>query len=106
MGDDFDKLTTTVVTIISALIGVAILAVIVSKNSNTAGVLQAGGSALGTLITTAVSPVSGAGSSLGSLFNAFGSTSVVPSLGVTSATGSTTPVTSTSLGITGPFSGG
>lgn len=54
-----------VVVILTAIIGVAILSVIVSKNSNTAGVLQAGQSAFSGALGTALSPVSG--SSLSSL---------------------------------------
>lgn len=54
-----DNLVTGIVTIILGIIGVASLAVIFSKNANTAGVIQAGGSALGNDIAVAVSPVSG-----------------------------------------------
>ena len=50
-----------VVTVITAIIGIAIVAVLVSKNAQTAGVLQAGGSALSGIINAAVSPVSGGG---------------------------------------------
>jgi hypothetical protein len=48
-----------IVTILSAVIGVAILSVLVSKKSNTAGVLQAGGAAFSTILGTAISPVTG-----------------------------------------------
>lgn len=47
-----------IASIAAAIIGLAIISVIVSKNANTSGVLQAGGSALGGLIQAAVSPVS------------------------------------------------
>lgn len=53
-----DKLTTTLVTILVGIIGVAIVAVIVSKQSQTAGVLQAGGSAFSSILKAALSPVS------------------------------------------------
>lgn len=50
--------------IIASIIGLAIIAVIVSKNANTSSVINAGGSALGNVISAAVSPVAG-GSSTG-----------------------------------------
>lgn len=46
-----------------AVIGLAIVSVIVSKNAQTPQVLQAGGSALASLINAAVSPVTQGGSS-------------------------------------------
>ena len=49
-----------VVTIVLAIIGLAIIAVIVSKKANTAAVLQAGASGLANNIAVAASPVSGA----------------------------------------------
>ena len=52
------------VTIATAIIGVAIISVLVSRNANTAGVVQAAGSALATDIGAAVSPVTGGTSSL------------------------------------------
>lgn len=45
--------------IVAALIGLAIVAVIVSKNANTSSVVSAGGTALSSVIQAAVSPVSG-----------------------------------------------
>ncbi len=48
-----------VVTIAVAIIGVATLSVIVSKNSNTAGVLQAAGQSFSSALGTAVSPITG-----------------------------------------------
>jgi hypothetical protein len=59
-----DSLITSVVTVATAIVGVAIIAVLVSKNANTAGVLTAGGSAFSQALGTAISPVTG--SSLGS----------------------------------------
>lgn len=47
------------VTIATAITGVAILAVLVSKNANTAAVIQSGGSAFSNALDVAVSPVTG-----------------------------------------------
>ena len=52
-------LTEAVVTIATAIVGVAILSVLVSKKSNTAAVIQAAGSAFGNALGVAVSPVTG-----------------------------------------------
>jgi hypothetical protein len=46
-----------IVTIVSLIIGVAIVAVLVSKNADTGNVLTAGGNALTTIIGAAVGPV-------------------------------------------------
>jgi hypothetical protein len=51
------------VTVLTAIVGVAIIAVIVSKNAQTPQVLQAGGSAFAAALGAATSPVTG--SSLG-----------------------------------------
>lgn len=53
------QLTEALVTIGVAIVGVAILAVIVSRNSNTTGVLQAMGTAFSSALGVAVSPVTG-----------------------------------------------
>lgn len=50
----------SIVTIGTAIIGVAILAVLVSKKSNTAGVIQSAASGFSNALGTAVSPVTGA----------------------------------------------
>lgn len=55
------------VTIAVAITGVATLAVLVSRNANTAGVLKAGGSAFAEALRAATGPVSGGGAS----FNGF-----------------------------------
>ena len=60
-----EQLITSVVTVLTAIIGVAIIATLVSKNANTAGVITAGGNAFSQSLGTALSPVTG-GSSLGS----------------------------------------
>ena len=46
-----------VVAIVAGIIGLAIVAVVVSKNANTGTVLTSGGTALSSIITAAVSPV-------------------------------------------------
>lgn len=60
-----EQLITSVVTVLTAIVGVAIIAVLVSKNANTSGVIQAGGSAFSSALGTALSPVTG-GSGFGS----------------------------------------
>jgi lipoprotein signal peptidase len=55
-----NNITEMLVTIAMGIIGVAILAVIVSKNSNTAGVIQASASGFGNTLDVAISPVTGA----------------------------------------------
>ncbi len=54
-----DQLITSVVTVLTAIVGVAIIAVLVSKNANTVGVIQAGGGAFSQSLSTALSPVTG-----------------------------------------------
>ncbi|MEB2538393.1 MULTISPECIES: hypothetical protein [Bacillati] len=49
-----------IVTIAVAIVGVAILAVLVSQKSNTAGVLAAAGSAFANSLSAATGPVTGA----------------------------------------------
>ena len=49
-----------IMTIILAAVGVAALSVFVSKNSNTAAVIQASASGYGNILDVAVSPVTGA----------------------------------------------
>lgn len=55
------------VTIAGLVIGLGMVSVLVSKNANTAGVIQAGASGLGNTMGVAMSPVTGAniGFSLG-----------------------------------------
>lgn len=55
-----NSITETVVTIATAIVGVALLALIVSRKSNTAGVIQAAGSAFSNALGVATSPVTGA----------------------------------------------
>jgi lipoprotein signal peptidase len=75
------NLTEMLLTIGMGVIGVAFLALIVSKNSNTAGVIQASASGFGNTLDVAISPVTGAtvapnlaypgGSGIGSITGGF-----------------------------------
>ena len=71
-----NQLVNGVIVILTAIIGVAILSVILSKNSNTTAVLQAGSSAFSGALGTALSPVTGNNTSsfnsLNTCFNGFG----------------------------------
>lgn len=66
-----DRAVGAIVAILTGVVGITILAVIVSNQSNTANVLTAGGNALSSVLKAAVSPVSG-GSSLGNLSGSLG----------------------------------
>lgn len=57
-----NKLTESVVTIAVAIIGLATLAVLVSRNANTSGVIKAAGNAFSGSLGVAISPVTGGGS--------------------------------------------
>lgn len=54
-------ITEAIVTIATAIVGIAILAVLVSQRSNTANVIGAAGNAFSRSIGAAVSPVTGGG---------------------------------------------
>ena len=56
-----DQFLTSVVTVLTAIIGVAILAVLVSPSSQTANVLKAGGNAFSGILGAALSPTTGTG---------------------------------------------
>jgi hypothetical protein len=56
-----DSLITAVVTVLMAIVGVAIIAVLVSKNANTTGVISAGAAGFSQSLGTALSPVVGGG---------------------------------------------
>jgi len=62
-----DQLITSVVTVLTAIVGVAIIATLVSKNANTSQVLQSGGQAFSQSLATALSPVTGGGGGLGNI---------------------------------------
>lgn len=55
--------------IVAAIIGLAIVAVIVSKNAQSATVITSAGSSLSSVIQAAVSPVSGSTSTVGNLLS-------------------------------------
>lgn len=81
-----NALTEAVVTITLAIIGVAMLSVIVSRNANTTGVIQAAGSAISNAIGVAQSPVTGTRVPLdlsypGASSGSFGFTGNFPSFG-------------------------
>jgi hypothetical protein len=61
-----DNIISGVVTILTAIVGIAILAVLVSRNAQTPQVLQSAGAAFSQSIGAAVSPVTGGGSSFSS----------------------------------------
>ena len=48
-----------IVAILTAIVGLAIIATLVSRNANTSGVISAGGSAFAQDLAAAVSPVTG-----------------------------------------------
>lgn len=54
-----EQLVTSVVTVLMAIIGVAIIAVLVSKNANTTAVIGAGASGFSQSLSTALSPITG-----------------------------------------------
>ena len=56
--------TEGLVTIALAIVGLGIVSVLVSKNSQTSSVIQAGGSAFGNSLAVAEAPVTGAGLSV------------------------------------------
>lgn len=56
-----DKIIESGTTILMGVIGVAILAVIVSQRANTSNVLTAGGNAFASILNAATGPVSGSG---------------------------------------------
>jgi PRD1 phage membrane DNA delivery len=57
-----EQLVSSVTTVLLAIVGVAIIAVLVSRNANTTGVISAGGSAFARDLATAEAPVTGYGS--------------------------------------------
>lgn len=56
-----EQLITSIVTVLTAIIGVAILAVLVSNQANTVGVIKAASSGFATDLSAALSPVTGGG---------------------------------------------
>jgi PRD1 phage membrane DNA delivery len=62
-----DQFLTSLVTVATAIIGVAILAVLVSSKSNTTGVISAAGGAFAKDLSAAISPLGGGGNSFTNL---------------------------------------
>lgn len=56
-----DHVVTSVVSILMAVVGVAIIAVLISKQANTSNVISAGTTGFGNILKAAVSPVTGSG---------------------------------------------
>lgn len=56
-----DSFWTSIVTVLMAIIGVAIIAVLVSPKAQTGNVITAGGNAFGNILQGALSPVTGTG---------------------------------------------
>jgi membrane DNA delivery protein len=54
-------LASSAVTVLLAIIGVALIAVLVSKNANTGGVISSGGGALSGFLSAATAPITGSG---------------------------------------------
>ena len=65
-----DQLINSVASILTAIIGVAIIAVLVSKQANTSQVISSAGSAFGQDLGVAISPVTGGGGSFTGLGSA------------------------------------
>lgn len=56
-----------IISIVSILAGVAIIATLVSKNANTSGVLASSGNALAVSLNAATAPVTASGSQFGAM---------------------------------------
>jgi hypothetical protein len=69
-----DETIRAVVTIATAIIGLAVLAVLVSSNANTVGVIAASGQAFGGSLLAAEAPVLGSGSANGGYGHPFSET--------------------------------
>jgi PRD1 phage membrane DNA delivery len=54
-----DELTHSVTTILLAIVGVGLVAILISRNANTTGVIQASASGFSNALATAQSPVTG-----------------------------------------------
>lgn len=64
-----DSLGTSIVTVLLALIGVAVIAILISPKAQTGKVLTAGGGAFSGILATALAPVTGTSASdIASLF--------------------------------------
>lgn len=56
-----EQIVAGVVTVLTAIVGVAIIAVLVSRNAQTSQVISAGGQSFAQALSAAVSPVAGTG---------------------------------------------
>lgn len=70
-----DKLVTSIVTVLIAIIGVASLAVLLSPNANTGNVIQTGGGTFANALNCALSPITGGSGFFGGPSGACGNTS-------------------------------
>jgi hypothetical protein len=66
-----DQLLTSLVTVATAIIGVAILAVLVSRNAQTPQVLQAAGQSFSGALGAALAPITGSSVTGGSTFTGY-----------------------------------
>lgn len=66
-----ESLITSAVTVTMAIVGVAIIAILLSRQSNTVGVLGGGASAVSKVLQTAEAPIIGGSLSLGGLGSGF-----------------------------------
>jgi hypothetical protein len=60
-----NQLVNSITVLLSAVIGVAILSVLVSKASNTTGVISAASQGFGSILSAAEGPITGSGSGTG-----------------------------------------
>jgi hypothetical protein len=67
-----DKIGPAAVAVVASIIGLAMVAVVLSKNAQTPQVINAAGSALGGIIGQAVAPVSGSGGGFGGVGSIIG----------------------------------
>jgi hypothetical protein len=73
-----DNLISSVVTVLTAIVGVAIIAVLVSNKAQTGSILTAGGNAFATDLEAATAPVTGSNPSVSSTgFGSFGAPSPI-----------------------------
>jgi len=67
-----NSVTESVVTVAVAIIGLATLAVVVSRNARTVDLIKAGGNVFNTSLATALSPVTGGGGGFDNSGRVFG----------------------------------
>jgi hypothetical protein len=69
-----EQLITSTVTVLTAIVGIALIAVLVSKNANTSGVIGAGGNAFAQALEAATGPVTGNNPQISTGASSFGVT--------------------------------